>query len=384
MIGIVGAGPAGCFYASKEKSDEKIIFEADKEIGKPVSCTGILTHSVNELLNMKKLEKEKPNIVVSRLRKFRIISPNNNFIEIKQKHPDYIVNRTLFDKYLADLARDNNANIKLNEKVLGYKKIKKACYEIKTSKKKYNVNTIVASDGPNSIIAKQNNLLKRRKYAYGWQVRCKYPDLEEGTTIVHLGQKAFSWITPEDDKVARVGIIGNNSQYLRNSYKELIKPAIKILENQSGLVPYYSTSFPLQQRSTNKIHRKFSLNKEHRENIFYLGDSAGMIKSTTFGGVIYGMKAAEILASDKENYEKNFRKKFSKELLLSNLIRENLDLMNEKDSNYLVNVFKKEKKRQFLGNIDRNYPSKFLCPLLLRNPSLLSLGIKLGLKALWK
>jgi digeranylgeranylglycerophospholipid reductase len=384
MIGIVGGGPAGCFYASKEKLDDKIIFEADKEIGKPISCTGILTHSVNEILNMKKLKKDNPNIVVSRINKFKIISPNNKSIEIKQKQPDYIVNRTLFDQHLAKLAEDNGAVIKLNQKVLGYKKINQSIYKIKTIKETYNVNTIVAADGPNSIIAKQNNLLKRRKYAHGWQIRCKYPDLEEGTTIVHLGNNAFSWITPEDNKTARVGIIGNSSVEMKKAYRELIKPATKILENQSGLVPYYSRNFTLQQRNNDNLYKKNSLNKSNKENIFYLGDSAGMIKSTTFGGIIYGLKAAKILAEDKNNYEKIFQKKFSKELILSNLIRKFLDKMNIDDANYLINLFKEEKKRQLLGNIDRNYPSKFLCPLLLQNPNLIPFGIKLGLKALWK
>lgn len=388
MIGIVGGGPAGCFYASKEVSDDKIIFESDKEIGAPISCTGILTHSINDLLNMKKLQRENSNIITSKLKKFKIVAPNNESITIKQKQPDYIVNRKIFDQYIASLAEENNTKIKLNEKILGYKKINKSTYKLKTTKSTYNVNTIVAADGPKSIIAKQNHLLNNRKYAHGWQIRCEFPDLEEGTTIVKLGNGAFSWITPENNRIARVGIIGPNTNEMKKAYKDLISPATKILENQSGLVPYYSSSFPLQQKINkiiqNKIYSKFSLHKTKKENIFYLGDAAGMIKSTTFGGIIYGMKAAELLAKDKDNYEKEFHKNFNKELITSNLIRKLLDNMSKKDANKLINIFKKEKKRQFLGSIDRNYPSKFLCPLLIKNSQLIPFGINLAFKSMWK
>ena len=388
MIGIIGAGPAGSYYSSIDNSDDKIIFEAKKEIGKPIACTGILTHSINDVLNMKKLKKEDPNIITSKLKKFIIIAPNGESITIKQKQPDYIVNRTLFDQYIANLAIENNTKIKLNEKVLGYKKINKSTYKLKTSKSSYEVNTIVAADGPNSIIARQNNLLINRKYARGWQIRCKYPNIEDGTTIVHLGNGAFSWITPESDKIARVGIIGEDTNSMKKAYKILKNKSIKILENQSGPVPYYSKKFPLQQKTivnnNHNISKNSFLNKTTKENIFYIGDAAGMIKSTTYGGIIYGLEAGKLLAKNKNTYEKEFHKQFNKELITSNIIRKLLDNVSKKDANQLVNIFKKEKKRQFLGSIDRNYPSKFLCPLLLNNPKLIPFGIKMAFKTLWK
>ena len=42
---IIGAGPAGCFYSSKEKHDDIDLFEEHKEIGRPFSCSGVLTGS---------------------------------------------------------------------------------------------------------------------------------------------------------------------------------------------------------------------------------------------------------------------------------------------------------------------------------------------------
>jgi len=358
MISVIGAGPAGSYYSSlAAKSNDIHLFEEDKAIGKPVACTGILTDSVKDILqNIPKY------LVVTNIKRFKIIAPNGKSIYIRLKNPDIVLDRARFDEYLYNKAVDSGAKIHLNEKFLGYKKLDNHKsdnkYSIKTTKSTYDTDMIVGSDGPNSVVAKNADMFRNRRFIQGLQVRAKYPELEEGTTIIYLNLGEFSWIVPEDDKIARVGVIGVNNKKLHEDYRRLIKDA-KIIEHQSGIIPLYD---PNQQL------------RKSKEDIFLIGDSATQVKATTYGGIIYGLHAAKLLAENKNSYEKKFNSTYGKELRLSLKMREWMNVMKDKHANDLIEIFGKEKNSKILSDHDRNYPSKLILPLLIREPKLWKLG----------
>jgi len=343
MISVIGAGPAGSYYSSlAAKKNEVHLFEDDKVIGKPVACTGILTDSVKHILH-----HIPEDLIVTKTDRFKIIAPDGKSIYIDLKKKDLVLDRVAFDQYLYEKAVDSGAKIHMNERFLGYQKIGKE-YIIKTTKSSYATEMIVGSDGPNSQVAKSADIFQNRKFIQGLQVRAKYPDLEEGTTIIHLNLGEFSWIVPEDNKIARIGIVGQNNSRLHEAYNKLIKDA-QIIEHQSGIIPLYN---PKQEL------------RKHKENIFLIGDSATQVKATTYGGIIYGLNAGKLLAEDKETYAKKFNNTLGKELQLSLKMREWMNSMTDKQANELVEIFSKEKNSKILSEHDRDYPSKFILPLL--------------------
>jgi geranylgeranyl reductase family protein len=356
MISVIGAGPAGSFYSSlAAKNDEVHLFEEDKVIGKPVACTGILTDNINEIIQ--KLPKE---LILTKIRRYKIISPNGKFIYIDLKKPDIVLDRAAFDEYIFSKTKDSGVKIHLDEKFLGYKKIGKE-YIIKTNKESYTTDVLVGADGPNSIVAKSAGLFQQRKFIQGLQVRTKYSELEEGTTIIHLNMGEFSWIVPEDDKIARVGIVGKNSVKLHEAYKRLIGDA-KIIEHQSGIIPVYDPKQRLQKDN---------------ENIFLIGDSATQVKATTYGGILYGLHAGKILSENKDTYEKRFNKTLGKELRLSLKMREWMNFMTDKDANTLIEIFQKDSNNKILAEHDRDFPSRFVIKLMLKEPRLWKLGFNI-------
>lgn len=350
MITVIGAGPAGCFYASKEHKDDVHIIEEHSKIGFPVSCTGILTDAVREIVKI-------PNkLIVGKINRFRIISPDGNEIYVDMKKPDLILDREKFDKYMATLAEDNGAKIHLKEEFIGLKKINNE-YELTTSKRKYKTNMIVGADGPTSNVAKAAGIYGERKFAYGLQARCKYPKLEQGTTTIFLHYGEFGWIVPEDEKIARVGVIGCHMDSVRRDYNKIMLKA-KILEHQSGIVPIYDPKLKIQ-----------------KDNVYLLGDAAAQVKATTYGGIIYGMLAGKALAEDKQNYERNVRKDLGKDLWLSLKIREAINSMSERQENELVSIFSKKRNNEIISSFDRDFPSKFILKLMLTEPRLWKLGM---------
>lgn len=354
MISVIGAGPAGCFYALKEKQDQIHIFEEDKKIGSPVSCTGILTSAVNSLMKIPK------DVVVNRINKYKIISPDGKEVYIKLKDKDIILNRSKFDQHICQKALESGTKLHLGERFLGYKKIAKNEYMIKTSKKNYKTNMIVGADGPRSKVAQAAGIYGKREFIKGWQARCKCKGLESDTTTVYLNHGEFSWVVPEDNNIARVGVVGRDVNSMKVAYKKLIRNK-KIIENQHGIIPLYNPKQKLRICD---------------ENVFLIGDAAGQVKATTYGGIIYGMIAGQSLAENRDKYVKNMKKSIGKELWLSLQARELMNKMNDDQANELIDIFQSKKNKRILSEVDRNFPSKLVLRLLLREPRLWKFGLK--------
>ena len=359
MISVIGAGPAGSFYSSLVKDKEVHIFEEHKAIGMPVACTGILTDSVQSVL------KVPDELIIANINRFKIVSPNGKHIYIDLNKRNIVLDRARIDRHLFQKALDNGAKAHLGERFLGYKKLSDKNnnnnYELLTNKKAYKTEMIVGADGPKSSVAKAAGIFHKREYIWGWQARAYMKGLEEGTTEIRLNLGEFSWIVPENKRIARVGVIGIKNKALLNDYKKLLG-ASKIIEDQSGLIPVYN---PRQQ-----------LQKRH-ENIFLIGDAATQVKATTYGGIIYGLLAAKYLAEDKDSYQRVFNSKLGRDLWISLKMRNLLNHMTETQANELIKLFEKENNRKVLEEHDRDFPSKFIVQLLMKEAKLWKIGFQI-------
>jgi len=117
MIAVIGAGPAGCMYASHVKDAEVHIFEEDIQVGTPVSCTGILTDSVRSVIG-----DIPEDLVVSRIRAFRLAAPNGRSMLVDLDRVNMIVDRARFDRFLLQKALDNGAVLHFGESFTGYER----------------------------------------------------------------------------------------------------------------------------------------------------------------------------------------------------------------------------------------------------------------------
>src|SRR5208337_1963148 len=210
--------------------------------------------------------------------------------------------------HLLGRALANGAILHLGERFTGYTR-RGSLYEVCTSRGRYMAEAIVGADGPFSQVAKAAGLYRRRTFVTGLQARCRYPGLEPGVTEIRLTLGEFSWIVPEDDSVARVGVIGPEGPALRHDYETLLGSS-RIIEDQSGTIPVHDPAQKLRKPG---------------ENIFLIGDAATQVKATTYGGIIYGLLAAQYLAEDPEGYERRMSTKLGRDLWISLRMRE---LMN--------------------------------------------------------
>ena len=344
MIAVIGAGPAGCHYASLV-NEEVTIFEEHKKIGIPVSCTGIVTDSIKRVLDVPQ------ELIISKIHTFRIVAPNKKYIDINLDKENTVMDRAKFDQFLLQKALDKGAKLKTGHTFLSYTE-KEGKLHIKTNKGTFIANTLVGADGPQSRVAQSSNLYGKREFLEGLQARVKYKGTP-GVTEVRLGLGEFAWVVPEDEKIARVGVIGKN---VKKDYKKLLGDC-KILEDQSGLVPLYN---PKQ--------------KLRKKNVFLIGDAATQVKATTYGGIIYGLLAGKYLAENPDTYENTFNAKLGKDLWMSLKMRQAMNSMKEQQYDELITIFNKENNKKILAEHDRDFPTKFIVQLLMKETKLWKLG----------
>lgn len=376
QISIIGAGPAGNYLAylltknnKQNKNIQVNVYEEHKQIGNPIQCTGILTNSINQIIKLPK------NIIAAKITKLKLISPNNNSVSFNFKEPNLIIKRDKFDQYLANLAKKEGAEYHLQTRYLNNTKNQITIKNKSTNKtlaKNYDI--LIGADGPNSNVAKNNNLFKSRQFIIGQQILTKLPKLFAQEEIkVFLGVGEFAWIVPEGNNLFRIGLVAkSNSKELFNKFKERIEKQLntqlKEIENQSGIIPIYNPKQP-------------TVNKTN--NIFLLGDAATQVKATSYGGIIHGLLAAQeinnYLTKHKSisKYKKALKSKVNKELYLSLQLRKIMNRFTENNYNSLIRLLQKEKARIILEQFDRDFPSKFLVKMFLAQPKLIKFAKRL-------
>src|SRR3990167_9426740 len=112
MITIVGAGPSGSYlgYLLAKQGKDVTILEEHNEIGAPVQCTGIVTHSIEKFFKLKK------EVIAEKLDKVVVVSKSNR---IEVNVDEIVMWRSKFDQFVAEMAQNEGAEILLNHKFIG-------------------------------------------------------------------------------------------------------------------------------------------------------------------------------------------------------------------------------------------------------------------------
>ena len=345
QIVIVGAGPAGCYTAQLLKhygvGTSIRIIEEHNEVGKPVSCAGIVGRQVfeNTLLPLSKAS------IINQIEGALFFYGDNNFL-IKRPGVAYVIDRERFDKELS-----RGLNVECGKKLVEIKR-EGSGYILKTSVGDIYADLVIGADGSKSKVRKfidfdleefkgkrrEGDRIYNKKYCYvGMQYRIKLDntisDSELNITKVHMceGIPFFIWIIPENKEIIRLGIIAQNGWQQLNNFIKKYNIKGEIVDKLMGIIPLGLVS--------NTYHKK----------IFLVGDAAGQIKPLTGGGIYYGLKAAEILAEciwkgKLAEYDRRWKRKFGREIKFGLKARQVYEKLNHNELQKIFLVFKKNTK----------------------------------------
>jgi geranylgeranyl reductase family protein len=355
-VAIIGGGPAGLQTAIriKEEGFNVSVYEEDSRIGYPENCSGLISRT-----GVDSLKIDIVDCLQNEIKGAYLYSPNGTRIMIKRPSTvAYVVNREKFDQMLAKKALSKGVEIHNNNKLIDVRKNSlflesNGRGELKKSE------FVIGADGVNSTVRHLMGIkTDQANFIHSVQAVCT-GNFDDNMVEVHLGDFAkgfFAWVVPIDKTHAKIGLgckLGENiSQNFEKFISEKIKPTT-IGKINSALIPY---GLPLEGIQ--------------KENMALVGDSAFQTKSTSGGGVIFGMKSANILADtiakhikDKtpmSNYEKNLSG-INRELKMHWKVRQYVNSLTNEQIDKLILKLKQKGIEEFLqmeGDMDE--PSKFI------------------------
>jgi len=329
---VVGAGPAGSTtaYSAVKNGAKVLMVDRRRELGVPVQCGEALAEDVLEELKI----KPDPAWAVNRTNAVKIFAPSGIDIRIAERvggKVGFILNRKIFDKFLALRAVDAGSDLMVGTYVDGLVVENGKPKGVKAvgpnGRVEITAKVIVAADGVGSRVAKWvglNSTLKLGDIESGIQFQMVGVDFDSQDTMeFYLGSRiapgGYAWIFPRGEHVANVGlgVIGSRVDrrpldYLHDfiaSRPNLSKG--KVVEINGGGDP---VSGPLK--------------KTVKGNVVLVGDAARQVNAITGGGIDSAMRAGNIAGevvakavkdgdtSEKRlnEYEKRWREKMGKRL----------------------------------------------------------------------
>ena len=355
MITVVGAGPVGCYAASLLADKFKVVvFEEHSKIGLPVQCTGIVTQEIFSFI------PKRNCFIINKVKDVRIFPPDNKFLKLSLQEPDLIIDRTRFDNYFYNLAKRKGVKFYLNHKFLSAKNGFIFVKDLKLGRvKKFKSSILIGADGPLSSVARASDLFSKRKFFIGVQAVVKRKN--NNTIDFYPFKHGFGWAIPENKSTLRVGVASRTNP--KEHFEKLLrKYKGKIIAKQGGLIPLFNP------------YANFC-----RKNIFLIGDAAGFVKATTGGGIIPGLKSAEILARSLKNnlsYKTGIYLHLFPSLWLHLKMRRLMDSFNQEEWNNFIKEMSKGNSKRVLQGVNRDQLFKLISKTALSNPRILKYGFR--------
>lgn len=329
QVSIIGGSVSG-FLAASELSTRGVdvtIYEEHREIGIPEKCDGLVSSN-----GMSELGLLPPsNVVQNTLTKAIFFSPSMKQVEIDARKQNVIVlDRSRFDKYLAENAARAGAKLELGKRVTGYSQSSDNA-TLKFDDKEVVSELLLDCSGYESFIRNGGATLPGAQYlVYGnW--------FEKSTVEVYVDPKTapgfFKWVIPISSDVAKIGVAGTGI----NTF-EVMDAFVK----EKNAVPFRKTAAPVVATGTIK---RFVDGRIAR-----VGDAAGQAKPTSgggiytggYGGLLAGRAAADAIKAknpeELKDYETKWKEKFADEFRMQLYARNIFAKLSAKQLDQLMDM----------------------------------------------
>ncbi len=349
---VVGGGPCGSFAALKlaEHGLDVSVFEEHSRIGVPSHCAGHISVRGLKKLGLYPLPAE---IVENIFHGAVFYSPNGNNFSIHFPSPvTCVVDRILFDNYIAEKAKSVGVRYHLNSRVESLMINEHAAKGILVRQEgrieRKLARIVVDAEGLSSRISEAAGLpgFDRSKIVSGVEAEVEnVENVKKNMVEVFLGNNYapgfYAWLIPKEDGRAKVGLASKTGKT-----KEL-------LENLMLRHPIASTRLANAKITRIAFHPLTlagPLSKTFSNGFLAVGDAASQVKPTTGGGVVFGMICAWIAAqvayrgllkNDLSSdflctYQKRCKKVFGFDVRFMLKMRKTLDSMSNEKLDNLV------------------------------------------------
>lgn len=307
---IVGAGPVGSQLAKNfsEKGLDVLVLERSDEIGRPLACSGHVSPDIKNFLSNEEFEK----IFQNKISGAKFHSDEKSYRFYRDETVSYVIDRVGLDKIKAEQAREKGAEIKLGETV---EKIEEKSEKVvvETDEESYEASVVAGCDGASSTVRSETDLPEPDHFYQGILCFTDEKDSSDEVDVLLDVPEFFGWRIPRGDSVEYgVGVPKgeNPMQWMEKVTEKFDVEASQRRDVCAGAIPIGPSGTVSSER------------------VFLVGDAAGQTKPFTGGGILYGMRAADVAAEkidpedpDMEAYEEAWREELGTDIFLGKFIK---------------------------------------------------------------
>ena len=338
---VVGAGTAGCYtsYLLAQKGLDVALLEKEPGFKDRIVCTGIVSREAYEKFTL------PSEAVIREINSFKVFASSGVHFHYKHAEPfANVINREYLQKWLYRKMLDAGVKLLPGCQVHGLEhgpETVRVQYRSGRREESLFAKLLVIATGIDLPLLEKAGLACSPDFLQGVQLEAEVTGIDE--IEVYLGEeiapKSFAWVVPLGNGVAKIGLTTKRQStthlihLLKNS---LLKGRFRKQLTKAGFrfVPY-----GMAVKSVN-------------DRILAVGDAAGQVKTTTGGGVYYGLLCSEIAADTimqgfSENdlsakmlkkYEKRWQKTLKSEIEAGIFIRRLFSGFNDQKINMAISL----------------------------------------------
>jgi digeranylgeranylglycerophospholipid reductase len=344
---VIGAGPSGLFAATEiaKRGFNVRVLEEHERVGEPDHCAGLLSTSGIRQLGVKIPDSAIQNAVSGA----KIYSPSGHTITIDRgKREAHVIDRREFDVWLANRATDQGVKVTTGSKVSEFVKTGLRNYIVKVKGKTNSElasNAYIIAEGSRCQLSGSLGLpvVEKTSKLPAFQYEVTGVDIDEDVVEMFYGRNVapgfFAWIIPLSDKRARIGLASKTKSKMR----------LDALMRHHKIVSKRMSGAKIERSLGGIVLVGTPISRMTYHNIITVGDTAGIVKATTGGGVILGgltarlagKIVAEALASDAiataiKQYDKQCKSMVFNELTTMFLAQRAMSSLSDKGLDSII------------------------------------------------
>lgn len=312
---VVGMGPPGAHFARRaaQKGYDVVGFERG-EVGQPLACSGHVSRDIWDYLPDSAREELLQNEIIGA--RFHLGGPGSKAYPFYKQEPvSNVINRIALDRMLADLATEAGATVRDEHTVTGLEEGHRSVeLTVRNSEGEETVEArmVVGADGPRSTVRRQLGLPDPDELLSGVLVHTTEADHGDFVDVHVNVPTFFGWRIPRGEAGVEYGLAAPPEYDITGRLDDLLAGyGVESYERFAGAIPIGPPETVTSRRG------------------FLLGDAAAQTKPFTGGGILYGLRAAEVAASTVDPsdpptlaaYEQGWRDELAREIWLGSVIR---------------------------------------------------------------